>query len=287
MAFVNMTVNSKPSGSHWARHAAQWAKVGSPLRPVGEDVDLYWRAITSAVADADLATARVLLLGVTPELTSLPWPRASRLVACDLSRDMLRAIWPLGRFPGECAGALNADWQSLPLGSGACNVVVGDGSLSVFSRGEDCRRCAQELGRVLRPGGCLVLRLFCQPSVPESSEQVLADLSGGRVGNFHAFKWRLVMAVHAESESACLGDIWARWESAFPDPRLPAALAGWPFDAVATLEAYRNAAARYGFFGLEDVRTMLAPEFEFLDAAWPRYELGERCPIVAFRRRAA
>jgi len=32
---------------------------------------------------------------------------------------------------------------------------------------------------------------------------------------------------------------------------------------------------------------MLSPEFEFLDAAWPSYELGERCPIASFRRRIA
>jgi len=275
------------SGSHWTRHAAHWGRVGSPLRPVDEDACLYWRAITSNVEEPDLAAARVLLLGVTPELTSLPWPGGSRLLACDSSLDMLQSIWPLGRFPGAAAGALNANWLALPLAAGACTLVVGDGSLSVFERVDDCRRCAQELHRVLQPDGCLVLRLFCQPQTPESPEQVLADLRRGRVGNFHAFKWRLVMAMHASDENARLADIWARWESEFPDPAKAAALAGWPVDAVRTLEAYRNASARYSFFTLAEVRSMLAKEFEFLGAAWPRYELGERCPIAGFRRRTA
>jgi SAM-dependent methyltransferase len=280
-----MIVKPGASGSHWTRHAAQWGRVGSPLRPIDEDADLYWRAITSSVPESELAMARVLLLGVTPELTSLRWPAGSSLLACDSSLDMLKSIWPLGQFPGAYAGALNANWLALPLAPAACNLVVGDGSLSVFDRADDCRRCAQELCRVLLPGGCVVLRLFCQPKVPESPEQVFADLRRGHVGNFHAFKWRLVMAIHASNESACLADIWARWESEFPEPEMAAALSGWPLDAIRTLEAYRNASARYGFYSMAEVRSMLAPGFEFLNAAWPSYELGERCPIATFRRR--
>jgi SAM-dependent methyltransferase len=275
------------SGSHWTRHAAQWGRVGSPLRPVAEDADLYWRVIASSVAASKLAAARVLLLGVTPELTSLPWPRQSSLLACDLSLDMLRSIWPLGRFPGVSAGALNANWLALPLTAGACSLIVGDGSLSVFDQAADYRRGARELHRVLEPDGCLVLRLYCQPAVPESPEQVFADLRLGRVGNFHAFKWRLVMAIHADDANARLADIWACWEREFPDPEKVAALSGWPLETIRTLEAYRNASARYSFHTMDEVRSMLSPEFEILAAAWPRYELGERCPIASFRRRGA
>jgi SAM-dependent methyltransferase len=284
---TTMPAAATASGSHWTRNAAQWGNVGSPLRPVAEDVDLYRRAIASCLAESELATARMLLLGVTPELTSLPWPRGSSLLACDLSLDMLRSVWPLGRFPGAFADALNADWLALPLAAAACKLVVGDGSLSVFDAVADCRRCARELHRVLQPGGCLVLRLFCRPRAPESPDAVLADLRRGHVGNFHAFKWRLVMAMHASDANVRLADIWARWAAEFPDPQTAAALSGWPLEAIRTLEAYRNASARYGFHTVEEVCSMLSPEFEFLDAAWPRYELGERCPIASFRRAAA
>ncbi|MDP2783120.1 MAG: methyltransferase domain-containing protein [Sulfurimicrobium sp.] len=214
------------------------------------------------------------------------WPADSSLLACDSSLDMLQSIWPLGRFPGAFSAALNADWRALPLAPGACKLIVGDGSLSTLGCADDYRRCAREFYRVLQPGGCLVLRLFCQPRKPELPEQVLADLRRGHVGNFHAFKWRLVMAIHASNESACLADIWARWESGFPQPETAAALSGWSLDAIRTLEAYRHASARYSFYGMAELRSMLAPEFEFLDAAWPGYELGERCPIASFRRTA-
>ena len=281
-----MTATPATPESHWVRHAAQWGRVGSPLRPVDEDAALYWRAITLALAESDLAAARVLLLGVTPELTALPWPRGSSLLACDSSLAMLQYIWPLGRFSGTFAAALNADWLALPLAPGACHLVVGDGSLSNFSRVEDYRRCARELHRVLPPGGCLVLRLFCPPQEPESPDEVLADLRRGQVGGFHAYKWRLVMAIHASDENARLADVWKRWESAFPAPEAVASLSGWSPDAIRTLEAYRNAAARYSFYSLDEVRSLLAPEFEFLGATGPGYELGERCPIVSFRRAA-
>lgn len=285
--FHGMSLKPNTTESHWRHHAAQWGKIGSPLRPTGEDADLYWKAIVSSLPESELAQARVLLLGVTPELASLPWPGGSSMLACDASRDMLQSIWPLGHFPGVFSAALNADWMAMPLVSGACPLIVGDGCLSIFPHAADCRRLAQELHRVLQPGGSLVLRLFCQPPMPESPEQVLADLHRGQVGNFHAFKWRLVMAIHASNDNACLGDIWARWESEFPQPERAAELSGWSLDAIGTLAAYRNATARYSFFNLEDSCALLAPQFEFVGAAWPGYELGERCPIARFRRAPA
>lgn len=209
------------------------------------------------------------------------------MLACDASLDMLHSIWPLGRFPGAYSSALNADWMAMPLASGACPLIVGDGCLSIFPRAADCRRLAQELHRVLQPGGSLVLRMFCQPPIPESPEEVLADLHRGKVGNFHAFKWRLVMAIHASDDNACLGDIWTRWESEFPQPELVAELSGWSLDAIGTLAAYRNAGARYSFFSLDESCALLSPQFEFVGAAWPGYELGERCPIASFRRVSA
>jgi SAM-dependent methyltransferase len=275
------------AGSHWKLHAAQWEKVGSPLRPVNEDAALYWSAITSLLAEPDLAAARVLLLGVTPELVSLRWPADSSLFSCDSSPDMLKHIWPLGRFPGAFFGALRADWRALPISSGTFNLIVGDGSLSVLGCADDHRACAREFHRILQPGGGLVLRLFCQPPTPELPEKVLSDLRDGNVGGFHAFKWRLVMAVHASDPDAKLADVWARWKSEFPEPEPVGALSGWPPDAIGTLAAYRDAPARYSFYTLRETCALLSPEFEFIGAAWPNYELGERCPVARFRRRSA
>ena len=281
-----MSRETETDASPWTRHALQWGKVGSPLRPVAEDAEFYWHAITSALPRTELARAQVLLLGATPELASMPWPAGASLMACDLSLDMLRGVWPLGRFPGTLAAAVNANWLALPLDSGSCSVVIGDGSLSVMSRVADFERISLELHRVLQPSGLLVLRLFCQPAVAELPESVLADLRRGHVGSFHAYKWRLVMAIHAGDENASLDDVWKVWTTEFPDPDQVRALSGWPAEAIQTPGAYRGASARYSFFRLAEVRAMLSAEFEFIDAVWPTYELGERCPVASFRRRA-
>lgn len=254
------------------------------MRPAGEDAALYWNAITSLLAEPDLAEARALLLGVTPEIVSLRWPSGSTLLACDSSQAMLAEIWQPSRFPGTFAGAIQADWRALPVRSGSVGLIIGDGSLCVLECVDDYRACAREFHRTLRPGGGLVLRLFCRPETPESPETVLADLRNGKAGGFHAFKWRLVMAIHAADPSAKLADIWARWESEFPEPEEVAALSGWPPDAVGTLAAYRNAPARYSFFSLEEACELLSPQFELAGTAWPSYELGKRCPVASFRR---
>lgn len=282
-----MIRNPETADSHWKLHAAQWEKVGSPLRPAGEDATLYWNAITSLLAEPDLAEARALLLGVTPEIASLRWPSGSTLLACDSSPAMLAEIWQPSRFPGAFAGALRADWRALPIRSGSVGLVIGDGSLCVLECADDYRACAREFHRTLRPDGGLVLRLFCRPPTPESPEAVLADLRNGSAGGFHAFKWRLVMAMHAADPNARLADIWVRWESEFPEPEEVAALSGWSGDAIGTLAAYRGAPARYSFFSLEEVCELLSPQFELAGAAWPGYELGERCPVASLRRRPA
>ena len=282
---MNLRNKAEVAGSHWKHHATQWAKVGSPLRPVAEDRRLYWQAVEASLDVAAFPAVRALLLGVTPELAALPWPGAAQMVACDSSLDMVRRVWPQNGFPGAFASAVNADWRALPLATARCDLAIGDGCFSVLPDSGSYRRCAQELGRVLRAGGGLVLRLFCPPPIAESAQQVLADLHRGDVGNFHAFKWRLVMAVHAGDAGACLHDVWNVWSRAFPEPDAVAALSGWSLEAIGTLEAYRNATARYSFFSLDQVRDLLSPEFEFLQVLRPSYELGDRCPIVSLRSR--
>jgi SAM-dependent methyltransferase len=272
---------------HWNRHAAQWAKIGSPLRPAAEDCALYRSALAQAFPEPQGGAARVLVLGVTPELASLPFGPAVELVACDHAMGMARHLWPLRKFSGAHAAVLNADWLAMPLAEHRFGVALGDGSLSQLEYPREYRRVVAELQRVLRPGGALVLRLYCRPDPPESADAVFDDLRAGRVAGFHAFKLRLLIAMHGRGPGATLADIWKRWTAEFPDAGVAAKLSGWPREILDTMDAYRDAPARYSFPTLDEVRGALAPEFEFVHAAYPQYELGERCPVVSFRRRAA
>ena len=276
---------SKPNAeSHWARHASHWASVGSPLRPTEPDLKLYREALAAALPSERLARARVLLLGVTPELLGLPWGADATLLAVDNSMGMLQSVWQHGLFRGARADAVSADWRALPLATGSCDLVLGDGALNVFAQQRDWKVCVQELHRVLRPGGCALLRLYCEPGEPESPDQVMADASRAAGRNFHAFKWRLVSAVLADSDTACLGDVWDCWARAFPDPQTAAKATGASAAAISTLAAYRGAGTRYTVFAPDAITRILAPQFEMLQANCPGYELGERFPVALFRR---
>ena len=272
---------------HWNRHAAQWAKIASPLRPAAEDCALYRAALAQSIPERQRDAARVLVLGVTPELASLPFGSAVELVACDHAMGMARHLWPLRKFSGAHAAVLNADWLAMPLAASRFDIAVGDGSLSQLDFPREYRRVVGELQRVLRPRALLVLRLYCRPDPPETADAVFDDLRAGRVAGFHAFKLRLLIAMHGRGPGAKLADIWQRWTAEFPDAGTTAKLSGWPRGTIDTMEAYRDAPARYSFPTLEEVRAALAPDFEFVHAAYPHYELGERCPVVSFRRRAA
>ena len=83
----------------WFRHARQWNRVGTPLRPSAEDGEAMM-----ALARPYLASSRsptVVVLGVTPEVVQLPWPARTRLLAVDHSADMIAHVF--GPQPFVCA----------------------------------------------------------------------------------------------------------------------------------------------------------------------------------------
>lgn len=267
--------------SHWTQHAAQWARVGPPLRPVAQDVALFRRALALRADAAPVA----LLLGATSELVDLPWPAATRLFAADRSLPMLLAQRPQWRFAGQWLVALNADWRALPLAAASVDGIVGDGALTTLPDMTQVARVGAECARVLRPGGALAMRLFCAPAVAEGVDDVIADARAGRVGGFHAWKWRFVMAMHAGDAGATLGDIWCRFAAEFADRDALAQVTGWPREAIDTLDAYRGAGARYVFPPVAAVAAAFGDGFALADVAVPDYELGARCPVVRFVRR--
>ena len=69
------------SRDHWNQHAQQWQFVGPPLRPTREDVDLFVRLVDEGLPRARGLPPRAALLGVTPELATMPWPEGTRLAA--------------------------------------------------------------------------------------------------------------------------------------------------------------------------------------------------------------
>jgi len=247
----------------------QWARLGAPLRPSADDV-----AIMGAIG---VHARRVLLLGVTPELASMPWPAGASLVAADRSYAMIRAILPAVTLPMQ---AIVADWRALPCARAAFDLAIGDGCLSNFTYPDGYRALATELHRVIAPGGLLALRLFASPAQGESLDDVARDLRAGAIGGMHALKWRIAMTLLDATRNVAVTAIRDAFDALVPDR----AVLPWPREVVDTIDAYRGSALVYSFPSLDHVRDVMSERFEEVAVTTPDYELGERCPTVTWRR---
>lgn len=272
-----------PERSHWNAYATRFSQVGRPLRPGAMDTQ-HLQASVRRFARRRSGTEPALLLGVTPEIAALEWDPPFDLLAVDKSEGMVKAVWP---GDGERRRALVGDWLELgPPGEGFA-LAMGDGVLSLFDYPRGYARLARALGRLLRPGGLLWLRLFCRPEIGESVSDVVDALWARHIGNFHVFKWRLAMALQGDSTAGVrLADIWDRFETELGGVRSVAQRTGFPEPEVATIESYRGVQDCYSFSSEAEVSDTLDEDFELLETWRPSYELGERCPHLTFRRRS-
>jgi len=265
---------------HWNHHAQQWQHVAPPLRPSAEDIEL----MTVRVAALDSVTTSVLL-GVTPEIAGMHWPRGTRLLAVDRCMGMIQGVWPCGGVPDR--HAVCGDWLALPITEGSADLIVGDGCFTLLPYPDGLALAYASAARALRPGGAFMMRYFCRPESAEPLDAVFADLEAGRVGNFHVLKWRMAMALHGDASSGVsVGAVWEALNAAVSDRDAFAKDLGWPRAAIDTIDVYRGVDTRYYFPTLDEIREVTSQHFEELSVDTPSYELGERCPIVCYRRRA-
>ena len=224
---------------------------------------------------------RVLVLGVTPELAKLPWPPDATVVAVDRSDPMIAALWS-GAGDVASATATCGDWRALPCENGSIDLIAGDGCFSALAYPNDYRVVAAELRRVLATGGRVALRMFVPPATRDDLETIASDLPAGRIGSFHAFKWRLAMALQTTPEDgACLGAIWTAWNAMCPDP----SVLSWSAETIATIDSYRDSPITYSFPTLDQIRAAFGAHLTDVSCSVPTYELGERCPTLIWRAR--
>jgi SAM-dependent methyltransferase len=217
---------------------------------------------------------------VTPELCRSQLGADGRVIAVDNSFDMIRAIWPGRIRTGD--EAVCADWRRMPFDASSVDLALADGTFSILPFPEGYAVLCDELRRLFRPGGRCVVRCFAQVEERETLDGVFADLDRGRIGNFHVFKWRLVMALQQSAEAGVsVGSVWSALDDAWPDLDRLAEQTRWPVEEVRTIEAYRGVETRYTFPTLEEYRRVFASAgWRVVDVAIPSYELGERCPTL-------
>lgn len=255
----------------WHNFAGVHARLRAPLRPAPGDIENFRR---SAAGD----DKRVLLLGVTPELSVL----GRELTAIDNSPRMLANVWPGDR---EGRRAILGDWTDLPFASGSFDAVIGDASLNAAP--EQVEEVLAEAKRVLCPGGKLAFRLFCSPEEPETLDFIRTDVFAGWPGNLHALKWRIAMAVAASAPRAIVPvqQILAAFDRMFPHRAELAAATGWPAEDIATLDAYVGADHSLGFWTLSIMKSRIGRHFPDLSVVPASdYPLAERCPMVVATR---
>ncbi len=265
------------SPAHWPKLARLWSLLGPPLRPSPEDVAIVERAARDANA------RRALLLGVTPELATCAWPAGATLDAVDSSEAMIAHVWPAAdvRVPSR---AHRADWRALPFDGARFDLVAADGALTLPAYPEGARDVLREARRVLVPGGRLATRVFVQAPAREEARAVVDDLRAGRVGGFHAFKWRLAMALHESSDRGVrLADVWTAWRDLAPDGAALVESRGWGRDVLDTIDVYRDSPTVYVFPRVDEVVALARGLFDLEATHVPGYELGDRCPTLVLR----
>jgi SAM-dependent methyltransferase len=269
------------AAAHWPDIARLWQQVGPPLRPSGQDIAILTGILSPR--GRDRGAPRALILGVTPELYSLPWPQGTDLVAADHTRGMIDVVWPGPRNAVVCA-----DWTTLPFKDGSRDVVLCDGGIHLLSYPDSHWLFVRTLRRVVAAGGLCLFRLFIPPRRREAPGRVLDDLREGKIPNLNILKLRLGMSLQENvTRGTALGQVWNAVHEAAPDFERLASRIGWPLDHLLAINTYRNSEIRYHFLDLDEVRRLFCDDpggFELVTIQVPTYELGDRCPTIVLRR---
>jgi hypothetical protein len=270
--------------SYWDDFARSFANLGSPLRPSRQDTRFMQRAIAAWEALHPGECLDALLLGVTPEIAEMKWPEHSSLTAVDKSMPMVTRVWP-GNVPGK-RRVVCANWLMLPRRLSTCHIAAGDGSFNCLAYPYECRAVAEGISGVLHDGGILILRCYLQKAVPESPEDIYADLRRGAIGSFHAFKLRLLMALQDNPhEGIAVREAYQSWADRHLERGSLPSGEGWQESAIETIEYYKNSDTVYAFPTLAAMRAVIGEFFEEVSLSTPSYELGERCPTLVLRPR--
>ncbi len=273
-------------GNLWDKHAVRWNALGAPLRPSAQDIEIMQDAVARHSEAAGRPATAAVLLGVTPEIATMRWPRPATLRAFDRNPSMIEFVWPGNREID--AEAVCAIWTNLPIAGASCDVVVGDASFTNLHYPGGYLDLTREIHRILKPDGLLVARFFTRPPRRESAESIVAELVQGGIQSFHAFKLRLAAALQNDvQEGVVLADVWEVWHRIVPNPDDLALKLGWPRATIGTIDNYREISARYTFPSIEEIREVFSPHFEETSLVQPDYELGECCPIFQFSPRKA
>jgi SAM-dependent methyltransferase len=257
---------------HRREYYRAWSLLTPPLRPHQQVVE----AVRQQIGDQPGPT---LLLGVTPELADI----SEDLVALDRNHSMVQHVWP-----GNTAArrAVVGDWRNQNFKPASFAVCVGDTSLGAMRFPDDVASVCREVVRLLRPGGKFVCRVYLSPDQRESVEQVRDAAWSGEIRNFHAFKFRLGMALIADRSEprAPVDAILRTFNELFSDRDEISRRTGWSREQIDTIDFYRGSTVAFHFPTQDQLRAVVSRIFadvKFVAAG--TYEFAERSPLLVAR----
>lgn len=263
----------------WAAHARHWNRLGPPLRPVAEDVQRLHSAWASS-ADSPIFPSRkieILMLGVTPELADHRWAHEFQLSAVDASEAMIQGVWP---GDTEQRRAYCGSWTNTPFADAAFDLIVSDCGLTPLALPEQVAALGQELRRLIRRDGRVVMRHFAQSANPLPMAQLVQLVESGKLRKFHELKLRLLLALAATLPAVRLGDAWEKFEQHFPDRARLAEQLGCSLEIIATIDAYRERDGSYAFPTLAELAQQFSG-FTLKTGPDATYPLAECCPVFS------
>ncbi|AOX00347.1 hypothetical protein BJP34_13575 [Moorena producens PAL-8-15-08-1] len=275
-------MSNQSSENPWKKYHKFWDYLGAPLRPSDQDIDFIKIELLPRLNSISPELKHVVILGVTPELATLPWSENTTISAIDNSPDMIRQVWPEKKVPR--GRAILGNWLELPLADHSSDVVLGDGCFTLLDYCDGYQKMLSEILRVLKPEGLFAIRFFLRPSQPESVTTIFEELRAKSIGNFNVFKWRLAMALQKNVEEGIpVNNVWKFWKQEVPEPNKLLDDLNWPIEVLSTIDIYENSLSVYTFPSLNEVRKIFASQFIELFCYFPYYELGERCPTMIFK----
>lgn len=272
--------------TYWDGLARAYAALGPPLRPTRGEIAALERSVAAYAAQTGDRLLRGLMLGVTADIATMRWPARCSLLAVDLSREMIRSVWP-----GDIAGVRRAvcgNWISLPARPSSCDIAIGDGSMNCVSYPDGFRAVAASVFQALKSEGIYVARCYAQPERKEEPAAVMESLAGRENPTFHHFKFRLLMAMQRNvNEGVAVDEVYRYWAQYGLDPAVVAERQGWDVEGVRDIQLYRGASTVHFFPTLEEQRSLLREYFDELSCSTDACVLGERCPMVVLTPRRA
>lgn len=157
---------------YWLHTAQNRYKMKPPIRPSPGDLKIYDQFLHNAVKNQK--TAKILILGSTPELRDLAAKYTKEVTVVDVNLEMILAMTKLMRKKNPSEIWVKTSWLSMPLSHNYYDVILGDGVVNNVAWSE-VNIFWKHLAEVLKPNGKFVTRiLFYIP--PKISSGIASEI---------------------------------------------------------------------------------------------------------------